>query len=189
MNKKEATQETHETLENVYDYSFEGVAIDKYENEEDLHGSLGTSLGYELEQGCGVYVSALTYFAISTTDLAAIVELPDEEFTEDVMQNLRDRRGYVSLVYTVNGNRSIDDVADYLSGLGLDISGNEFLGTVGEYNFYYQMNPTHTDLPSTFTPTTYFVNSDGYIIGEVVIGTRTEAEYTEMFNQALAAVS
>lgn len=34
-----------------------------------------------------------------------------------------------------------------------------------------------------------YVDSEGYIIGEVVIGTRTEAEYTEMFNQALAEVS
>lgn len=331
--KKEATQETQAPLENVYNFSTGGVAIDEYENEENLHGSLGTSMGYELEQGTGVYLSALTYFAISPSDLEAMMELPEEEFTEDMMQNLRDRRGYISAVYAIDGNRSIDDVADYLSELGLDISGNEFLGTVGEYNFYYQMNPTHidyandtifedefvedvntlmehysdashyhifvpeavesasegthisfqtvdlegntvdsaelfaqntvtminiwgtscgpcidempmlnelnntmnaqggaivgiianlsdlndedtreaaedivastgvefqqllkwetmdTDLPNTFTPTSYFVNSEGYIIGEVVIGTRTEAEYTEMFNQALAAVS
>ena len=331
--KKEATQATQAPLENVFDYSTAGVAIDEHEDEENLHGSLGSSMGYELGQGSGGYMSALAYFAISPSDLNALMELPEEEITEDILQNLRDRRSYISAVYTVDGNRSIDDVADYLSEMGLDISGNEYLGTVGEYNFYYQMNPTHidfandtifedefveeyyslveyysdtshyhifepvaiesaaagthisfqtvdlegnvvdsaelfaqntvtminiwgtscgpcidempmlndlnntmnaqgcaivgvicdlsdlndedtretaediiastgvefqqllkwetmdTDLPNSFTPTSYYVDSEGYIIGEVVIGTRTEAEYTEMFNQALAAVS
>lgn len=46
-----------------------------------------------------------------------------------------------------------------------------------------------TDLPYSFTPSTYFVDSEGHIIGEIVIGIRTEAQYTELYHNALDAVS
>ena len=95
--------------------------------------------GSELSDIKGVYYTVLYYGAV---DAEKYMELYyKEELTDEENKFLQDRIVPILEIFGINGGRSLKDLTDLLSGWGYD--GKEFkeLGSVGEYNFFYIVNP------------------------------------------------
>ncbi len=121
----------------VYDLEKAGVSFELPAALRDAKGVLRP--GYSNELAEGVWVSALTYYA-----------MPEEKFTElsgkqtlsEAEQSFANARMLdVLRVFTLDGGRGLEALGEVLSAYGLDASGYRDLGSVGEYSFFADTAP------------------------------------------------
>ncbi len=135
------------------DYTFElreaGVRFELPEDLRDLKGTLQPAYGYELVQGSGIYLSALVYAAMPDERYdELIVKGPD--LSEEDLTYLQSRMIEIFYVYTVGGGRSLEDLGKFMAQFGLSTAHCKMLGSVGEYHFYYDINPLRDYVESLF---------------------------------------
>ena len=134
------TQEPEEAPAVTYDLKEAGVSFDLPKQLRELKGVLQPGYGVEIAPGSGIFLSGLVYFA-----------MPEEKFEELSKKGAalsEEETAYVSerivdalVVYTIDGGRTLDDLAAALSVYGLPTEGCRLLGTAGEYNFFLLPDP------------------------------------------------
>lgn len=116
-----------------------GVSFELPEAFSDITGGVQGSYGFELAQGCGIYAAALTYIAIPADRIAELSSKPTltQEETEYVYPRLID----MIIIYAIDGGRGMDELNDALPQLGAIYPAECEMGRVGEYRFYYVLDP------------------------------------------------
>lgn len=107
---------------------------------EELRGVLQPGYGYELEDGSGVYLSGLTYCAMTQEKYDELVE-KGTALTQEDMDFVGPRLVDFLLVYTIDGGRGEDALKEVLSAYGLPGEDCRKLGSTGEYSFFCVINP------------------------------------------------
>ena len=130
-----AQNETQEPV--IYDLETTGVSFELPAALQNTKGVIRPS--YDSELTSGVWVSGLTYYAMTEekyTELTGKQELSEAEQSYASARILD-----VLRVFTIDGGRGLDALAEVLSSYGLDASGYQAIGTVGEYSFFADAEP------------------------------------------------
>lgn len=117
-----------------------GVSFRLPKEMQDIEGLLVPTLGYELERGSGLYISGLLYAAMSKEKYQELAAKGNNLSQEDI-DFVSSRIFEYVLVYGIDGNRNQQDLETLLTPYGLPYEGCKEIGTVGEYRFFYLLNP------------------------------------------------
>ena len=158
-----------------------------YEPEEPLTAAPGTVISFETVDINGNTVNSADLFAQNTVTMIniwgtrcgpCVGEMPELVELNNRMQEQNCAVvGIIADLYSLD-NESVRNAAE------------EILTSTGtDYTQLLAWDSISTDLPSEYTPTTYFVDSEGRVIGEAVVGSRTADKYESYFNSAISEVS
>ncbi len=150
-----------------FEFDKTGVKIDNPFSEDDLNGFLNPSAGVELD-GSGIYYSLVKYVAMTEDEYVALAS--KEEITEEDIDYYQGHSTDLLHVYTINCGRSYDELVEGLQIFELDGTGCIYLGSDGEYNFFYKLETENT-LDGSLDPV-YFDElseaSDAYADGSLI---------------------
>ncbi len=132
-----------------------GVSFDLPPAMQDLNGTIQSHYGMEISPGSGVYLSALTYCAMSKEKYTALAE-KGSGLSEEEVAFARPRLIDFILVYTIDGGRSLDDLQKILPDYGLPTEGCQEIGSADDYRFFSLVDPLADRLD------TEFVFDDGF---------------------------
>jgi Redoxin. len=133
-------QENNETLEgNVTELPYGGVTFEYPDSMVNATAVFFAGGGMEISDIKGVYYSVLYYCGM---DINKYMELYNKDtLTEEEGRFFEERVFPLAEVYGIDGGRSLNDLADLLSEYGYTAEQFKELGSVGEYNFFYTVNP------------------------------------------------
>ena len=140
-------------------YSFDlkeaGVSFDLPKELQDMRGSFQSHYGSKIDEDSGVCLSALTYCAMDREKYDELVGKSGSLTDEDI-DFVASRMVDCIFVFTIDGSRSLEDLAVILNSYGIPSEGCKELGSAGEYRFYYLVDPFADSLDS------FFVFDDGF---------------------------
>lgn len=147
----------------------------------------GTVISFETYDIEGNVVKSEQLFAQNTVTMinfwgtrcgACIDEMPD---LVELNHSIQERNcGIVGIISNLS---SLDDAR-------FKPEADEIIAETGtDYTQLLTWDTFFTDIPLPYTPTTYFVDSEGRVIGEPVIGGHSAQEYEAYLNEALDAIS
>ena len=133
---------------NSFDMEKAGVGFDFPQELQEIKAAIQPSYGAELAQGSGLYVSGLQYCAMNRNkyrDLAKKKSLSDDD-----LAFISPRMIDFLLVYTIDKNRTMDDLLSLAPLYGLPVAGIKELGSLGEYSYFYVVDPYEENLEGSF---------------------------------------
>ena len=132
-----------------FDLETAGVSFDLPEEWQDTRGVFQPGYGVEIDPGSGIYLSALTYCAMTEQKYNELVE-KGGDLTEEDVAFIQPRMIDCVLVYTIDGGRTQEDLTAALEAYGLPAEGCKELGSAGEYSFFCVVDPFADILDSEF---------------------------------------
>ena len=123
-----------------FDLNRAGVSFVLPESLQELEGTIQPAYGGEIEQGSGIYLSGLTYCAMTKEKYMELATKGAELTEEDISFASPRMRDFI-LVYTIDEERSEEELLEALSAYGLPSEGCQELGTAGEYSFFSVVDP------------------------------------------------
>ena len=134
----------------TYDLEKGGVSFDLPAQLQNLKGVLYPCYGMEYGSGSGIYLSGLCYYAFSRDKYNELAQkggglsAEEQAFIGSRMIDVLD-------IFAVDGNRGVEALTEILASAGQSASDYALLGTVGEYNFFYSVNPNAGQVDSSVT--------------------------------------
>lgn len=121
------------------DLPYSGVSFDLPEELENAKASFMPCYGTEMTPGSGIYVAGLIYCGVDKEKLEEL--RAKETLTDEEMTMVNSRMVEMVHVYGIDQNRTLDDIAQAMNPYGLDVALSKPLGSVGEYNYFYLVDP------------------------------------------------
>ena len=126
-----------------------GVIFDLPEEFKSLKGVILPGYDMEAEPGSGLFVSSLTYCAFTREKYDEQVQ--KKEISEVDWDFVYPRMVDFLIIYTLDDGRSLEDLTPLLSEYGLPDKNIKELGSVGDYSFFYALDPYADALDTEFT--------------------------------------
>ncbi|MBO5998548.1 MAG: TlpA family protein disulfide reductase [Lachnospiraceae bacterium] len=124
----------------TFDLKQGGVSFDLPEKLQHLKGVIQPGYGQEIERGSGIFISALTYCAMTEEKYSELVA-KGPGLTQEDMDFTAPRLIDMVHIFAIDGERSLEDLDRELQRYGLSADGFRGLGSAGEYNFFYMADP------------------------------------------------
>ena len=126
-----------------------GVGFDLPEALQDLKGTIQPGYENELGEGSGLWLSTLTYCAMSKEKYSELAG-KGANLTQEDIDFIQPRMIDFIFVYSIDGGRTPEDVSDILSSYGLPSEGDREIGTAGDYRFFCLSGPSADDPDSEY---------------------------------------
>ena len=123
----------------VLDLSASGVSFVLPEDWDETHGVVLAGDGMEVDTG--IYYSTLRYYAFSQEQYDEFLEKGADNRTEEEQDFISSRILLASMIFTMDGDRSLDDFRAWMEELGGSADGYREISTVGEYHFFGKPDP------------------------------------------------
>ena len=138
----------------THDLPKAGVSFDLPVSLQNRKGVLVPDYGFELAYSPGVYVAGLTYFAFPKDQFDTFNA--KESLTEEENNFVYYRMIEALHVFAIDGGRSLDDLKTIVNSYGLPGDKLKDVGKVGDYSFYYMVNPFESIVDQ------YIIFDEGY---------------------------
>ena len=124
----------------VFELGEAGVTFDMTGVAEELSGVIQPAYGYELSDGSGIYLSGLTYCAMTREKYDELVA-KNGAYTDEERQFIGTHLAEFILVFTIDGNRTMEELNSALEEMGVPFRADMEAGSAGEYRFYALADP------------------------------------------------
>ena len=129
-----------EASENTIEVDATGVTFELPEAMQNLEGTIQPGYAGELEVGSGIYITALTYCAVTRDQYLTFAE-KGSELTEEDIEFLSPRLVEFLLVYAIDDGRDMEALQTEAGKYGLPCEDLLELGSAGEYSFFAMPGP------------------------------------------------
>ena len=129
--------------ENCEQFEFKeaGVNFDQPDFYKDLQGVINPYGGAKIDQENGIYYTTLEFYAMPENELMELLQ--KEDITEEEIELARSHRKNLFNMYAIDNNQTFDDFSAIAqSEYGDDVSNCITVGTVGEYSFFIEFDPS-----------------------------------------------